>query len=660
MSISTLIYAKQDSSSYDLLKKILDKKEVSYDFAPQMVKVKELFDLQKKNYTFIIIGDEFKWTEQIEICKEIKKLEYKGSFVSSPSANSSMAEVKELSTLFLHFIFDLQNEVAIEKKISNLLAIFQLKNENQRLVKLEGQLEGESEKLVEVNVNNVRLLADVKQKNILLDIAKKNIQNILDNLSQGFMTINIEGKVQEGFSKSVGEIYGCEPLGQDFFEMTRLPTNEKDKLREWVGFVFDEMLSFDDLKPLAIKGLNLKERYISLDYYPIKNNTSKIEKIIIISTDKTVEKMLEEKTKEEENFVQLILAVVKDRTGFFDFINETKKLLETLSMQLSKPLKQIDLALCFRAAHSIKGNCAAYHMDDVKSEGHKLEEYLTILRQAVSADDGQRSEQEFPIIKEYFEKMSSAFQKHLGRIEDSLKISFSKVVETKAVPKKDIISVRNCLNSLLVKLLDNGDAIRSYDDIFLHTDLAEYFENIASKIIDISTRLKKPINYNVNCQIPIKIDLDPYKSFLNSLMHAYRNAIDHGIEESAEREMKGKNLLGEIKVILAKDVKKDLALQLTIQDDGRGVDPEKIRQSLINKGLVEEKSAKDLSDQHLINCLFMSGFSTKETANEWSGRGVGLDAVKVEVDKLGGQIAISSIVDQGTKIIIDLPLFIFK
>jgi chemotaxis protein histidine kinase CheA/CheY-like chemotaxis protein len=137
------------------------------------------------------------------------------------------------------------------------------------------------------------------------------------------------------------------------------------------------------------------------------------------------------------------------------------------------------------------------------------------------------------------------------------------------------------------------------------------------------------------------------------LIHLIRNAIDHGIESAEEREAAGKPAKGTLS-ITARHMGD--AVELTIADDGAGIDPERIRQSLIAKQIVDQEQALDLTGAQLYDYLFESGFSTHEDVSKLSGRGVGLDVVKYTVEGLGGEVHLASQRGHGTSIGLRLPL----
>src|SRR6185312_3760854 len=137
------------------------------------------------------------------------------------------------------------------------------------------------------------------------------------------------------------------------------------------------------------------------------------------------------------------------------------------------------------------------------------------------------------------------------------------------------------------------------------------------------------------------------------LLHMVRNAIDHGIERPGEREARGKMREGTINVSVAQ---RGDAVEIVLEDDGAGMDPELIRLSAIRKGFLSEESARTLDDQAVLDLIFRAGFSTKTTVTEVSGRGVGMDVVHEHLERLTGRITIWSVPGQGTRFTIRAPL----
>ncbi len=141
-------------------------------------------------------------------------------------------------------------------------------------------------------------------------------------------------------------------------------------------------------------------------------------------------------------------------------------------------------------------------------------------------------------------------------------------------------------------------------------------------------------------------------SLNDPLVHLVRNCVDHGIETPDERLAAGKPRIG--KVVLSARTDGDL-LAVTVEDDGRGISPQKVRGAALKKGIIGEQQAASLSARAALDLIFMAGFSTREQAGETSGRGVGLDVVRKRVTALGGSVAVESEPGKGAKFTLRMP-----
>ncbi|MDI9645659.1 MAG: chemotaxis protein CheA [Archaeoglobales archaeon] len=177
------------------------------------------------------------------------------------------------------------------------------------------------------------------------------------------------------------------------------------------------------------------------------------------------------------------------------------------------------------------------------------------------------------------------------------------------------------------------------------------FNRFPRMVRDLARKLGKKVEFTME-GLDTELDRTVLDEMTDPLIHLLRNAIDHGIESPEERKALGKNEVGKIK-ISAKRERNNIVIE--IEDDGRGIDLEKVKKKAIEKGLISESSAASLSNEDLISLIFLPGFSTKDTASEISGRGVGMDVVKTTVEKLGGSLKVATKKGEGTKIRIQLP-----
>ena len=180
--------------------------------------------------------------------------------------------------------------------------------------------------------------------------------------------------------------------------------------------------------------------------------------------------------------------------------------------------------------------------------------------------------------------------------------------------------------------------------------LKSTFQKMARLVRDVSTKAGKKVRLEVSGE-ETELDKTVIEEIGDPLVHIIRNSVDHGIEPQDERIAKGKPAEGLVRL---NAFHKGGNIIIEIEDDGKGLCKDKLLKKAIEKGLVEESAS--LSDQQIYNLIFAAGFSTAEKVTDISGRGVGMDVVKKNVDRLRGKVDITTVEGKGTKISIKLPL----
>ena len=182
--------------------------------------------------------------------------------------------------------------------------------------------------------------------------------------------------------------------------------------------------------------------------------------------------------------------------------------------------------------------------------------------------------------------------------------------------------------------------------------IKKVFGRFPRVVRDLARTLKKEVNLEL---VGEETDLDKnlVEALADPLVHLVRNAVDHGVEMPDVRESNSKPRTG--KVILSAEQEGDHIL-LSIQDDGGGMDPDKLRGKAVEKELYDQDAADRLSDNEAFNLIFHPGFSTKDEISDVSGRGVGMDVVKTKISQLNGTINVESELQKGTRISIKVPL----
>ncbi|NUO07343.1 MAG: chemotaxis protein CheA [Candidatus Brocadia sp.] len=180
--------------------------------------------------------------------------------------------------------------------------------------------------------------------------------------------------------------------------------------------------------------------------------------------------------------------------------------------------------------------------------------------------------------------------------------------------------------------------------------LKSTFQKMARLVRDVSAKVGKKVRLEISGE-DTELDKTVIEEIGDPLVHIIRNSIDHGIEPQEERIVKGKAIEGLVRL---NAFHRGGNIVIEIEDDGKGLCKEKILKKAIEKGLIEENDP--LSDQQIYNLIFAAGFSTAEKVTDVSGRGVGMDVVKKNVERLRGKVEISTTEGKGTKISIKLPL----
>ncbi len=182
--------------------------------------------------------------------------------------------------------------------------------------------------------------------------------------------------------------------------------------------------------------------------------------------------------------------------------------------------------------------------------------------------------------------------------------------------------------------------------------LATIFHSFPRMVRDIAKENNKKINFYITGS-DTTVDKKIIEEIKMPLIHILRNSISHGIELPEERIRKNKNETGVIR-LNAKQAENNVII--TIEDDGYGINIEKIKEVAIKNGILIEEEVKNMTDEQLMKLIFLPGFSTRESISDISGRGVGLDVVKTKIANLNGDITVDSILNKGCRVTIKVPL----
>ncbi|AEH25211.1 chemotaxis protein CheA [Pyrococcus yayanosii] len=210
---------------------------------------------------------------------------------------------------------------------------------------------------------------------------------------------------------------------------------------------------------------------------------------------------------------------------------------------------------------------------------------------------------------------------------------------------RELIETLSTLSRLLTELQDEIMEMRL-------TPIAEVFNKFPRMVRELARKMGKEVEFVMEGG-EIEVDRTILEKLGDALVHLLRNAIDHGIEPPEERERLGKPRAGRVELIARRERNH---VEIIVRDDGRGIDPEKVKRKAIERGLITPEEAASLSDEEAINLIFLPGFSTAEKITDVSGRGVGMDVVKDVVKSMNGSISVYTEVGKGTTFILKLPI----
>lgn len=389
------------------------------------------------------------------------------------------------------------------------------------------------------------------------------------------------------------------------------------------------------------------------------------------------------------------------------FVNESREIVGNLNkvmLSLEKEPANADLVNeCFRYLHNIKGMSATMGFEKITKVSHELENVMDLVRKGerpLSAQiinalfkgidmldtlvnglekrfDGVVSLDEFlknisaclydnncgPLLAEKEVKAPEAVKQEEFVKPASLRIDL-KVLDELVNLVGELIISKNRLQEMVSRVDDSelsgslyatNKIMSELENTILKTRIvpAEYiFSRYPRLVRDTAREHKKEVNFIVEGK-DIGLDRGILDELYDPLIHILRNCVYHGLETAEKRKKDHKPAAGTIK-LSAKKLENHVLIE--VEDDGAGLDAEKIKKTALKKGLITEAEFSLMTDAQAFAYLTMPGFSTVEKANSTSGRGVGLDVVKTKVESLNGSFAMETEPGKGSKFILKVPL----
>jgi len=490
------------------------------------------------------------------------------------------------------------------------------------------------------------------------------LRMIMDTVPVGLMSIltlsHEDYRVNPEYSKTCEKILNKQELrGRNYLDVIGLTKRKGDLRNDMAKFLDlltqqllpeEDMAGLNPCDELEVVNDDGNSTWAKINYHLIHKGEDKKPDILVVLEDITRAKAMQEEIARSERENMQLKAIAEDPDLFCDFLTESKKMLDQVvenSHQLAdasdpKPLVN-DM---FRGVHTIKGTAASFGLGGISQLAAELENSLDDLRQAdqidsETIDKTQKSLAELnKATDEIVEKTEKLLGQKIGDGDTVLRVSANDIkllienVSQMPIPvneKESIVKTLQSFRSVSVKK-GLGQALKIIPGLIERLD-----KNVAFELNDNNLRL----------------DCDLSKELNTPFVHLIRNAFDHGIEYSEERVENGKPDQGLVKLSIKDDADH---LTLILSDDGKGLDPEKLKASAIGKGLITEEEAANMPDAEAQRIIFLPGFSTAETVSDVSGRGVGMDAVVHTIESiLGGKVDIDSHLGKGTTFSIQIP-----
>jgi HPt (histidine-containing phosphotransfer) domain-containing protein/HAMP domain-containing protein len=454
-----------------------------------------------------------------------------------------------------------------------------------------------------------------------VELARKNgdMRLVLDNVEQGFMTLDIEGTVSDDRSRVVDDWFGAATGELKFWDyLGRIDAS----VAEWFELGWATLR--DDILPLALcleqlPALVRKDgRTFALRYRPIMDG-ERLHKLIVVITNVTWRIEREHAEQAQREMLSIFRHTISDKPALDDFFTEASTLVDAITLS-----ERADLTVVTRHVHTLKGNCGLFGIESVATFCHEIEDRMIESGEPMRPETKDALRELWTKVKKMRAELTEGGDAHGIELNRGEYASF-------------VTDLRERLShDLLVATAASWQFEPSAKRLML---LAEQIRRLASRLGRAAV--------DVICA-PTDLRLPPRKwgPFWSVFAHVVRNTVDHGVDTTEARIAAGKPARATVTLSVTREADR---VVVSIEDDGRGIDWTKIAERARERGLAHATRAD------LEQALFVDGFSTRGDVTGTSGRGVGLAAIRGLVVDLGGRIEIRSEHQRGSTFRFLLP-----
>lgn len=469
---------------------------------------------------------------------------------------------------------------------------------------------------------------------------------LVNSLGQGFIVFGRDGLCGGVYSQACLDLLETVPAGRDVAEVLRVPEAERSDFKDWLDILYknDHALNFEDvIRFFPTHFPHSQGRRIILEYKPVLGQQDEIVRIVVIATDQTQEYAARQTAERQQNFAEMICRIFKDRNQFQTTLAHLREFLE----DAGRPeVRLADSSLLLRRLHTLKAAVKQFSLVDLGNIIHEVESYLRA-PEAMAEEDVFLSR-----LRASCAKLGDA----LARVREEV----SSLIGTEYEWRGNVREIgEDDLYAFARDLQESGAdpaLVRKYLSSVVAVPIRDCFRSFERELRELAGALDKQMKPVRFAGGNPRVLAQPMQEFLFSLTHICRNIADHGIELPVTRMARGKDAAGQVTITCGVDPSEDgtgMTLRIQIADDGNGIDPSRVRAKL---AAVDPDGAwRFEDDQKVIQRIFGFGFTTREDVTTLSGRGVGTEAVEMEVKKLGGSIRVVSELYRGATFDIRLP-----
>lgn len=513
-------------------------------------------------------------------------------------------------------------------------------------------------------------LREERREAVYMEDELSRKDRLLLNINQPWLEITFKGDVTTFHSQKAIRCLGFQNLttieGKNFFNLIYkdAPRNvrieEKKKNQEILKDMFisnTEIMA--DLLPSQIE---VEDKFFHITYDPICekkiSGEKRITAVLVILKDITVEKQLEKIQDEEKNAEKTRSARNANPIGYINMVDQVKLICQMIDqynfevIENHESLKDDFQKEMMRNLHTAKG-MSGFFIDSLKFVLHDLEDYFR--EENAEIYDVKKFLNLRHKLSDQF-KAANRYMEELGETLLNLIKGFSytldeqkELLSTLGKMKNDSAPAAQLYKIVSCKLKAPAEEIiKGWQEDIDRMTMDEKNEENLGKAIDVIPVIKE------NLYIHKKL----IKDLSGVLKHIYRNCVAHGIELPDDRVRTGKPEIGKITVKIWDQNKH---LLISIQDDGKGIDPDMVKQTAIQKKLISAEDIGKMNAQDILNLIFRPGFSTVKKITDVAGRGVGMDAVyNLIANKLQGKVSFGSSPRKGSRILLQIPLEKFE